>query len=94
MRARHDVKGDRLLGSDGRVWPAFARLWTYAVLSGVCAVVVGQVIVFVTHTVLPAAVVRPTSIVTMVAAAGLAAEHVLGRQKGRPVAPAPGAGKR
>jgi hypothetical protein len=71
------IREDRLLGPDGRVWPALLRLWTYSTLAGVLAVGIGHLMVSVTDTVLPALPVRLGSIIAVVAVAGLAAEAVL-----------------
>jgi hypothetical protein len=75
------VNDDPLLGTDGRVWPALLRLWTYSTVSGVCALGLGQAMVSITHTVLPASPVRLSSMIVVVLAAGLLADYVLGQVK-------------
>jgi hypothetical protein len=75
------VNDDPLLGTDGRIWPALLRLWTYSTVSGLCAIALGQAMVSITQTVLPASPVRLSSIMVVVLAAGLLADHALGHLK-------------
>lgn len=79
------MRDDPLLGSDGPVWPPLLRLWTYSTLCGALAIVLGRVTVSVTRTALPGVPdvpVRLVSVVAVVVATGLAAEHVLSHLKG------------